>query len=984
MKISRRFALSVICAAPSVYIVGWWKELLTWPKAFADPATQSSNTAPVTVHEITMAAPDIVRVEIRDGQVVKGPLVGPLAAPDPGAYDRFLTRINPKNGKEEKAQVVSPSKSYLKFMDQAPTHYLNRVAADNPKNYGQIGLRKVIQVYRRSEPYDYGQVVSSQGGIGSATSMRHYLYLKLDGVLQPGAYAIDFPTGTGLSKAQFTFDPKFTRACSIRATQVGHRPNDQVKYGYVSLWVPGMPNEGAVDFEFYGLKSFHIIDEEGRSQFSGPIVKRIGPTDIEQLSGWPENIRYASLNRPPKLIKAITRANPGVVTSPGHGFSDGEFVMLRGIGGMPQLEGGTFKIIAATKDTFSLQTTKGVDVNTSSYPDYNMEAYLSGYNGLIYATYLANRAATFVYGLDYSAWRPRDPGLYRIYIPGHGVSDTFRIDEAIWYKVARNAAAGEYHQRNGIALDGRFGYTRGVTFRDGVNDTKIYWSRLPAIFSSEWAVIGQAVPSSEGANPKTWLTSNRANEWFGGVMDAGDWDDSTYEHVPVYYWLLDLGYEKLPAGSRNISFGLPKSHEILDPELYTGTDTLPDPVHQAIWYLDAFRRLQRADGAVGGGLGFDGGGKGRKFEASSISRSQAFIYAADPASNYTYAMGAAKLAIVLKSAGFDTLSNVWAVSAEKAWAWAEPLYQSSLTDGKSRDAYFIDELNLKTNARWSDTQYNTAMTALQRLATSRRFSAAGTLFRLTEREPYRKITEGHIISPIAGDEGIGQWEYVYSAAANPTLKRRALESSGGFENYARSSIIPYTLGRIGYKNFGKALGPWIANGGPMAQALQAFVRTGAHGLLGLMQDGMAVTLGANQTGFCYTNGIGHRTLARTTLHVDANFMGLSEAPSGITHFGWDQPGVLLRFLNFSTDAPANFTAETPTGKYEADYGTTKIYEPYRLSMPFAEQTVQNPYVVYHMEYQVQKSIIPQEIIAIWLHSWDGNTATEFTNRTGAN
>ena len=116
--------------------------------------------------------------------------------------------------------------------------------------------------------------------------------------------------------------------------------------------------------------------------------------------------------------------------------------MLRGIGGMPQLEGGTFKIIAATKDTFSLQTTKGVDVNTSSYPDYNMEAYLSGYNGLIYATYLANRAATFVYGLDYSAWRPRDPGLYRIYIPGLGVSDAFRIDGAVWYKVARNAASG--------------------------------------------------------------------------------------------------------------------------------------------------------------------------------------------------------------------------------------------------------------------------------------------------------------------------------------------------------------------------------------------------------------------------------------------------------------------------------------------------------------------------------------------------------------
>lgn len=978
MRVSRRSTLSSICVSPYVLAGGWWKGLLLKPKALTDPTTQSANTAPITVHEVTMAAPDIIRIEVRDGHVIKGPLVGPLKASDTGPYDRLLTRTNPRSGREEKAQIVGSNKSYLKFMDQTPTNFLDRSSADNPGAYARIGLRKVVQVYRRSEPYDYGHVVSSQGGIGSATSMRHYLYLKLDGVLQSGVYTIDFPADTGLGKEQFTFDDKLTRACSIRATQVGHRPNDLVKFGYLSLWVPGMPNEGAIDFESYGLEKFRIVDEERRSQFTGPIVKRIGPTDVEQLSGWPENIRYASLNRPPKLVASITRADPGVVTSPQHGFSDGDFVMLRGIGGMTQLEGGTFRVINATRDTFSLQTVKGADVDTSSYREYDGQAYLAGYNGLIYATHLANRAATYVYGLDYSSWRPRDPGLYRICIPGLGVSDAFRIDESVWYAVARNAATGEYHQRNGIALDGRFGYTRGVTFRDGTNDTKIYWSRLPAIFSNEWAVVPHAVPSSEGANPKTWLTSNRANGWFGGVMDAGDWDDSTYHHVPAFYWLLDLGYEKLPAGSRNIAFGLPKSSEILDPELYAGTETLPDPVHQAIWYLDAFRRLQRADGAVGAGLGFDGGGKGRRFEASSISRSQAFIYAADPASNYTYAMGAAKLAIILKSAGFETLSKVWTVSAENAWAWAEGFYQGN---GARRDAYFNGELNLKANAGWSDAQYESAMTVLQKIMTGRRYSAAGILFRLTEGEPYRKITEDHIISPVAGDDGIGQWEYAYSPAANPALRQRALglpSPGGGFDRFARFTILPYMRGKIGYKNLGKASAPWIGNSWPMAQILQAYIRTGARELLGLMQDGMAVTLGANQTGFCYTNGIGHRTLARTTLHVDTDCTGLNEAPSGITHFGWDQPGILLRFLNFSTDAPSNFTAETPTGKYESDYGTTKIYEPYRLSIPFAEQTVQNPYIVYHMEYQVQQSIIPQEIIAIWLHCWDGNSTTEFT------
>ena len=151
------------------------------------------------------------------------------------------------------------------------------------------------------------------------------------------------------------------------------------------------------------------------------------------------------------------------------------------------------------RDKFTLQTTKGADINTSSYPDYNAGSL----SPRIQWTDLRNlsrqsRCNIRVWSRLQCLASTRS-GLYRIYIPGLGVSDAFRVDEAIWYKVARNAAAGEYHQRNGIALDGRFGYTRGVTFKDGVNDTKIYWSRLPTIFSSEWAVIGQAVPSSEGA-----------------------------------------------------------------------------------------------------------------------------------------------------------------------------------------------------------------------------------------------------------------------------------------------------------------------------------------------------------------------------------------------------------------------------------------------------------------------------------------------------
>ena len=986
MKLSRRSVLGSIAVAPSTYLAAWGNKFLSWSRALAGPVTRSQNTAPLSIHEITMTAPDIIRVEVRDGEIIKGPLVGPLKEPDTASYNHFVERTNPHSGRRELAQVVSQNKTYLKFMDQAATRYLDRASADDASGYGQIGDCKVVHVYRRSEPYDYGQVVGSNGGLASATSMRHYLFLKLDKPLGSGAHQISFPSGTTLATTAFHFNDKATRASSIKTTQVGHRPGDVIKNGYLSQWVPGISDEGAIDFQAtYGLDTFDVIDEQGHTHFSGRIAKRIGPRDIEERSGWPHNIRYASLNHPPKVIQSIARGTPGVFTSPDHGFTDGEFVILRGIGGIPQLEGRSFTIANATPDTFSLRTDKGKDISTTSLPRFRPTAYLRRFSGLVYATYTANRAATYVFGLDYSGWKNPAPGRYRIHIAGLGVSDPFRIDESVWYDVARNAAAGEYHQRNGLALDGRFGYTRGVTFRDGENGTKIYWSRLPALFSSEWGLIPQPIRSNDGANPATWLTSHRATGWYGGTMDAGDWDECTYQHIPTYYWLLDLGYEKLPPKSRDINFGLPKSSEVLDRDLYAGTDTLPDAIHQAIWYLDAYRRLQRQDGAVGAGLGFAGGGAGASFEASPICRLQAYIYAADPASNFTYALGAAKLAIIFEGAGFKRLATIWSASAEAAWRWAEALYQSMNSDGALRDAYFLGELNLKRNAGWDNKKYQDAMTRLKRLVPNRRIAAAGALFRLTSAAAYRKVVEECINKGyyIAGDAGMGLWEYVLAAKADPRLRSRVQNAGGGFGQRARTSIETYMRGHIGYKNLSSASNSWIGNGGPYPQVLQAYLTIGAHEFLGLLQDGLAVTLGANQTGFCYTNGIGYRTLERTTLHLDTRYLGLKEAPAGITHYGWDQPGILLRVFNFSTDAPLNFTAETPTGHFEADYGTTKIYEPYRLSMPFAEQTVPNPFIIYHMEYTFHQTIVPQQIMAMWLHCWDGNTTTGAEKRQPA-
>ncbi|MFA5186895.1 MAG: ubiquitin-activating E1 FCCH domain-containing protein [Patescibacteria group bacterium] len=71
-----------------------------------------------------------------------------------------------------------------------------------------------------------------------------------------------------------------------------------------------------------------------------------------------------------KTITGATQANPGVVTSTGHGLVTGDRVLIESVGGMTQLNGNSYLIVKLTADTFSLQTLAGVDVNTSAYGAY--------------------------------------------------------------------------------------------------------------------------------------------------------------------------------------------------------------------------------------------------------------------------------------------------------------------------------------------------------------------------------------------------------------------------------------------------------------------------------------------------------------------------------------------------------------------------------------------------------------------------------------
>src|ERR1700760_4092380 len=70
---------------------------------------------PVNVFEVTMAAPDIICVEIRDQEVTKGSIQTIPASS--ASYGRWTAMTNPATGLPAFAQVIGPAKTQARFAD---------------------------------------------------------------------------------------------------------------------------------------------------------------------------------------------------------------------------------------------------------------------------------------------------------------------------------------------------------------------------------------------------------------------------------------------------------------------------------------------------------------------------------------------------------------------------------------------------------------------------------------------------------------------------------------------------------------------------------------------------------------------------------------------------------------------------------------------------------------------------------------------------
>lgn len=89
-------------------------------------------------------------------------------------------------------------------------------------------------------------------------------------------------------------------------------------------------------------------------QVRGPIKGATAITNVSWAAGTP------------KTISGATKTNPVVVTANNHGFSNGDVVYIKGVGGMTQLNNKTYTVAGATTNTFQLS-----GINGGSYSNYS-------------------------------------------------------------------------------------------------------------------------------------------------------------------------------------------------------------------------------------------------------------------------------------------------------------------------------------------------------------------------------------------------------------------------------------------------------------------------------------------------------------------------------------------------------------------------------------------------------------------------------------
>jgi len=458
------------------------------------------SSAASTAEVAFMAAPDIIAIVVEDPPIIPGNIVS--GSFDTHPYVTWFQMTNPRSGAMEWCTPLGKDRTEVRFSDLPnPAGYINKVALRTLANWSLTGGGGVTisNVYYRDEASGQGWVFNTGSGQGLNSYMvtqRHTVYLKLSGVPTGAAMTIGNATA-GVAPISYTFNDKTSRAGGIQVNHIGQRPDDAHKYGYLAARIPGAANSGTMQFAAapYNMTTFHVLDSTKTSVYSNSIVQRVSSA-LTPGEGYDSGIDVADLGQGWRITGVTKGASTTTVTcSGGHGLAVNDRVRFFGISGMTQLENppavlagsNWFAPIITRVDA----TTFDIALNSSGFTNFSATPVtseaLGGITNMVFKCFNTNRAGTYVYGLDFSAWTPSSGGTYYLHIPGYGISDPMQITSNAWAQSTAKLHEGVYTLRHGIAVTNSSGYSRGVSLYDGVNGVTNYRSTLVALFCTECA-----------------------------------------------------------------------------------------------------------------------------------------------------------------------------------------------------------------------------------------------------------------------------------------------------------------------------------------------------------------------------------------------------------------------------------------------------------------------------------------------------------------
>lgn len=252
---------------------------------------------------VSLAAPDILALTIRAQHVV----IPVLSKYDPQPGDE--KKIEKwKDGTVRRAQLIRDGKNLgwlqgrdldwfstyerlegdplLEFLAEDASLYT--LASADDAGFGQDV--QPVAVYRKSMPVDW------QLPWGKDFAMRHTVYLKMAKPFVEGKTYTVAIAQLNVQNGDLTFRADLTtvRSDTVHVNQIGYRPDDPAKYGFLSVWLgTGGGCELPENLPFSILR-----DGDGQPVFSGTAQRLMGVKDTEVLcSKPPQNFSRTAVHR---------------------------------------------------------------------------------------------------------------------------------------------------------------------------------------------------------------------------------------------------------------------------------------------------------------------------------------------------------------------------------------------------------------------------------------------------------------------------------------------------------------------------------------------------------------------------------------------------------------------------------------------------------------------------------------------------------------